>query len=90
MVSAGGAEVLMHVGIDTVKLGGKYFEVHVSDGQEVKKGDLLLTFDIEQIKAAGYKVTTPMMICNTDDYAAVEQLKEGETAAGENIIKITK
>lgn len=90
MVSAGGAEVLMHVGIDTVKLGGKYFEAHVSDGQEVKKGDLLLTFDIEQIKAAGYKVTTPMMICNTDDYAAVEQLKEGETAAGENIIKITK
>lgn len=90
MVSAGGAEVLMHVGIDTVKLGGKYFEAHVSDGQEVKKGDLLLTFDIEQIKAAGYKVTTPMMICNTDDYAAVEQLKEGETAVGENIIKITK
>ncbi len=90
MVSAGGAEVLLHVGIDTVKLGGKYFEAHVSDGQEVKKGDLLLTFDIEQIKAAGYKVTTPMMICNTDDYAAVEQLKEGETAAGENIIKITK
>ena len=90
MVSAGGAEVLMHVGIDTVKLGGKYFEAHVSDGQEVKKGELLLTFDIEQIKAAGYKVTTPMMICNTDDYAAVEQLKEGETAAGENIIKITK
>lgn len=90
MVSSGGAEVLLHVGIDTVKLGGKYFEAHVSDGQEVKKGDLLLTFDIEQIKAAGYKVTTPMMICNTDDYAAVEQLKEGETAAGENIIKITK
>ena len=59
--------MLLHIGIDTVKLGGNYFESHVSDGQKVKKGDLLITFDIEAIKAEGYKVTTPFIIANTDE-----------------------
>ena len=58
MVSEDGVEILLHIGIDTVKLGGQYFEAHVSDGQEVKKGDLLISFDMDKIKAAGYKVTT--------------------------------
>uniref|UniRef100_UPI0040291279 glucose PTS transporter subunit IIA n=1 Tax=Ruminococcus bicirculans (ex Wegman et al. 2014) TaxID=1160721 RepID=UPI0040291279 len=57
MVSDDGVEILLHIGIDTVKLGGQYFEAHVSDGQEVKKGDLLISFDMDKIKAAGYKVT---------------------------------
>lgn len=88
MVSDDGVEILLHIGIDTVKLGGQYFEAHVSDGQEVKKGDLLISFDMDKIKAAGYKVTTPLIIGNTDDYASVEPAAENSISAGDIILKI--
>ena len=88
MVSDDGVEILLHIGIDTVKLGGQYFEAHVSDGQEVKKGDLLISFDMEKIKAAGYKVTTPIIIGNTDDYASVEPVAQNSVSAGDMILKI--
>lgn len=88
MVSDDGVEILLHIGIDTVKLGGQYFEAHVSDGQEVKKGDLLISFDMDKIKAAGYKVTTPIIIGNTDDYASVESAAENSISAGDIILKI--
>lgn len=90
MVSEGGVELLMHIGIDTVKLEGKYFESHVTDGQTVKKGDLLVSFDRKAIQAAGYKLTTPLLICNTDDYTAVQSIAEGMVSAGEAAIKINK
>lgn len=88
MVSDDGVEILLHIGIDTVKLGGQYFEAHVSDGQEVKKGDLLISFDMDKIKAAGYKVTTPIIIGNTDDYASVEPVAQNSVSAGDMILKI--
>lgn len=88
IVSKEGCEVLLHIGIDTVKLGGEFFESHVSDGQEVHKGDLLISFDIAGIKKAGYKVTTPMIVCNTDDYNSVETVASGNISAGTKIIKI--
>lgn len=88
MVSHDGVEILLHIGIDTVKLGGQYFEAHVSDGQEVKKGDLLISFDMDKIKAAGYKVTTPIIIGNTDDYASVEPVAQNSVSAGDIILKI--
>lgn len=88
MVSSEGVEILLHIGIDTVKLGGQYFEAHVSDGQEVKKGDLLISFDMDKIKAAGYKVTTPIIIGNTDDYASVEPVAQNSISAGDIILKI--
>lgn len=88
MVSSEGVEILLHIGIDTVKLGGQYFEAHVSDGQEVKKGDLLISFDMDKIKAAGYKVTTPLIIGNTDDYASVEPVAQNSVSAGDIILKI--
>ena len=88
MVSSDGVEILLHIGIDTVKLGGQYFEAHVSDGQEVKKGDLLISFDMDKIKAAGYKVTTPIIIGNTDDYASVEPVAQNSVSAGDIILKI--
>lgn len=88
IVSNDGVEILLHVGIDTVKLGGKFYETHVSDGQEIKKGDLLITFDIDQIKNAGYKVTTPMIICNTDDYEKIGGFTFGEIHAGDKILEI--
>ena len=72
MTTTDGAELLMHIGIDTVKLGGKHFTYLVNDGDKVKKGQPLIRFELEAIKAEGYPVTTPLIVCNTDDYAAVE------------------
>ncbi|MBO5507016.1 MAG: PTS transporter subunit EIIC [Bacteroides sp.] len=88
IVSKEGCEILLHIGIDTVKLGGKHFEAHVKDDCEVKKGDLLISFDLEGIKSEGYKVTTPMVICNTDDYTSVEAVSQGEISKGDKILEI--
>ena len=88
LVSDEGCEVILHIGIDTVKLGGKYFDVHVSGGQKVHKGDLLISFDLEGIRSEGYKTTTPLIICNTDDYSAIKTIRSGKTAAGEPLINI--
>lgn len=88
MTSDDGCEILLHIGIDTVKLGGKYFNALVKEGQKVKKGDLLITFDIDGIRNAGYKLTTPMIICNSDDYSGINVTAEGAVKAGKNILKI--
>lgn len=64
-------EVLIHVGIDTVSLDGKYFNLAIKQGQNVKKGDLLLEFDIDKIKDAGYDLTTIVIITNSNDYMDV-------------------
>ncbi|MGN0653611.1 MAG: glucose PTS transporter subunit IIA [Oscillospiraceae bacterium] len=88
LVSENGAGVLLHIGIDTVKLGGQFFEANVKDGQEVHTGDLLITFDIEKIKEAGYKVTTPMIICNTEDYESISVMTAGKVSNGDKILKI--
>ena len=64
-----GAEILIHVGLETVKLEGRPFTVHVKDGDKVKKGQLLIEADLETIKAAGLPIITPMVICNTAAYA---------------------
>ena len=83
-----GLEILLHIGIDTVKLGGQFFETHVTDDQQVKKGDLLATFDMDAIKAAGYKLTTPMIIINTDDYSSIKPLVTGNVKAGQNLLEV--
>lgn len=88
LVSADGCEILLHIGIDTVKLGGKFFEAHVSDGQEIHKGDLLISFNIEEIRKAGYKTTTPMIICNTDDYSEITAAANGKITAQKAVLKI--
>lgn len=88
ITSNDGCEILLHVGIDTVKLNGRFFEVSVKDGQRVKKGDLLLTFDMEGILKAGYKLTTPMIICNADDYSDISTVASGSIKAGNDILKI--
>ena len=88
ITSEGGAEILLHIGIDTVRLGGKYFISHIEQGQRVKKGDLLISFDMDKIKAEGYKLTTPMIICNSEDYSAFETLRQGEIQRGSEILKI--
>ncbi len=83
-----GLEILLHIGIDTVKLDGKHFEAHVKNGQRVKKGDLLITFDIEKIKGAGYDTTTPMVICNPEITESVLGFKYGEISAGDEFFSV--
>ena len=83
-----GTEILLHIGIDTVKLGGKYFELHVKEDQKVKKGELLISFDMDAIKKEGYLCTTPMIVCNTDDYASVKPLVTGEVTVGQDLLAV--
>ena len=68
LVADCGAEILIHVGLETVGLEGKPFTVHVANGDKVTKGQLLMEVDLEAVKAAGLPTITPMLICNTDDY----------------------
>ena len=78
----------LHIGIDTVELGGRFFETHVSAGQAIRQGDLLISFDKEGIRKAGYKTTTPMVICNTDDYRRIEISGAEKATTAMRIIKI--
>ena len=88
MTTAAGTELLMHIGIDTVKLEGRHFTAHVQPGQAVQKGQLLVSFDMEAIRSAGYLLTTPMLVCNSDDYTAVEPLAGGSIQAGADLLKV--
>lgn len=88
LMSEQGCEILLHIGIDTVRMGGEGFEAHVREGQKVKQGDLLMSFDIEKILAAGYQATTPLILCNTDEWSQVKVLALGTVKAGEKILEI--
>ena len=88
MTTADGAELLMHIGIDTVKLGGKHFTYLVNEGDKVKKGQPLIRFELEAIKAEGYPVTTPLIVCNTDDYAAVVAKASGTVKQGDALLEL--
>lgn len=71
--SEDGADILIHVGIDTVNLGGKYFDAKIEQGDAIKKGQLLLEFDPEGIKSAGYDTTTPVLVTNAFDYDKIHR-----------------
>ncbi len=84
-----GAEVLIHIGLDTVKMKGEGFTGHVNAGDHVKKGDLLLEVDLEKVKAAGYDIITPVLVCNTPDYASVEGIESEHVNAGDDLIIVS-
>lgn len=88
MTSKEGVEVLIHVGLDTVGLNGNGFEAFVKAGDEVKVGDKLLSVDLGVIKEAGLETITPMVVCNTDEYEAVEVVKIGDIARGDEALRI--
>lgn len=88
ITSANGAEVLIHVGMDTVRLNGAGFTSHVSEGQMVKAGDLLIEADLEAIRKAGYDTTTPVIITNTEDFAEVETAGVGLVKSGVPVIML--
>lgn len=83
-----GAEVLIHVGLDTVNLEGKYFKSYITNGQVIKTGDLLVEFDIDKIKKEGYDVITPVIITNSDKFNDVIALKNGEVTSNDDILNL--
>lgn len=86
MVSENGCEVLIHIGMDTVKLDGRYFTSHIEQGAKVKKGDLLVTFDLEEIVKEGYCMDTPIIITNSKDYLDIIESQENSIKPGETLI----
>ncbi len=86
--SEDGAEILIHIGMDTVQLDGKHFTAHVKDGDKVKVGDTLVEFDMDAIKKEGYELITPVIITNTIDYLEIVPKEIKSVNAGEDIITI--
>ena len=82
--------MLIHIGINTVELNGKFYTVHVKDNDCVTKGQLIAEFDMEKIREAGYELITPVIVNNTDEYASVEVIKTGNIAGGEPLVKVVK
>ena len=89
LTSSQGAEILIHIGLDTVTLKGAPFTAHVAAGDKVKKGDLLMDVDLDKIKEAGLNTITPVLICNTDDYEKISLQKEGDVVPDEAVLKIS-
>lgn len=85
-----GAEVLMHIGMDTVEMDGDGFELVVKQGDKVKQGDLLVKFDIEKIKAAGHPVVTPIVVTNSGDYLDVLDMDQTDVLHGEDFLAIVR
>ena len=83
-----GLDVLIHVGMETVELKGKGYEPHVQVGDHVKKGQLLFRFDMQAIAAAGYALTTPVIVTNSDSFARVETLASGKVMAGQDLLRV--
>ena len=71
MTSEEGVEILVHVGLETVNLKGQFFKVFANSGDKVKAGDLLIEFDADAIRAAGYDTVTPVVVCNADDFSEI-------------------
>ena len=85
-----GLELIVHAGLDTVELNGKYYQTYKEIGDQVKAGDVLLEFDLEEITKAGYDVTTPIVITNLGDYKITKCLTGQQVKAGEEVTQLTK
>ena len=83
-----GCELLIHLGIDTVQLGGAPFTIHVKEGDTLKKGDLIGSFDAQAILDAGYRTVTPVVVTNSDEYTSFRLLHTGDTAHGADVLSV--
>ena len=90
LVADCGAEILIHVGLETVSLEGKPFKVHAVNGDKVKKGQLLIEVDLEEVKAAGLPTITPMVVCNTDEYPTFNTLVGKDVTNDDIVIELAK
>lgn len=88
ITSTTGIQILIHIGIDTVRLEGKYYHVHVKKGQPVEKGEVLIEFDIPEIEAAGYDLTSPVVITNSDNYFEVLETDRKKVDASDQLMTI--
>jgi PTS system, beta-glucoside-specific IIABC component len=88
LLSNDGVELLIHVGMDTVKLDGKYFTAHVKNGDKISAGQLLLEFDIDNLYKEGYELESPIIITNTSDYQQVKQIANGKVTNGETLLEV--
>ena len=88
--TAGGAELLIHVGLETVGLNGAPFTIHVADGDEVKKGQLLFEANLEMIQEAGLPILTPVVVCNSDDFAKFDTVVGKDVTNADVVIKLGK
>jgi len=87
ITSDNGAEILIHIGMDTVQLEGKHFTAHVKQGDKVNVGDLLLEFDLDSIKNAGFQLITPVIITNSADYSQIDPVKEKKVSEKQILIR---
>ena len=90
LVADCGAEVLIHVGLETVSLEGKPFKVYAASGDKVKKGQLLMEVDLDAVKAAGLPIITPMVICNTDEYPTFNTIVGKNVTNDDVVIELAK
>ena len=90
LVADCGAEVLIHVGLETVSLEGKPFKVFAASGDKVKKGQLLMEVDLDAVKAAGLPIITPMVICNTDEYPTFNTIVGKNVTNDDVVIELAK
>lgn len=84
-----GAELLIHIGLDTVNLRGRHYSIHVNAGDKVCKGDLLIEFDKDAIVAEGYDIITPVIVCNVADFPTF-LTHEGPVEPGDCILELAK
>ncbi len=87
-ITTGGAELIIHIGLDTVNLQGQYFESFVKSGDKVKAGELMIEFDLEKIKEAGYDVITPVIVCNTPEFPDMVCHTGMDVHAGDPVIDL--
>jgi len=83
-----GAEILIHIGFDTVKLNGEHFKIKVEQGENIKKGRLLVEFDIDAIKEKGFDITTPIVITNSDNYSSIVEKKSGNVCRNDELLEL--
>lgn len=83
-------EVLIHIGLDTVKLDGKHFTIKTEEGKKVQAGDLLIEADLEAIQADGYDIITPVVICNTDAFSEISPQDSMDVTGGDLIMTLKK
>lgn len=86
IISDNGIEVLIHIGLDTVELNGKYFDAHIKQGDKVKKGQLLMTFDLQNLQKEGFVTQTPVIITNTQSYSDVISSTSGNVNYNDELL----
>lgn len=90
LVADNGAEILIHIGLDTVSLNGEHFTVHAQNGDKVKKGDLLIECDLAAVAAKGFNTITPMLVCNSDDFDSFNTHVGKTVTNSDVVIELTK